>query len=184
KPTKSCAPRCPIRSARSGCGTATFPNPLTKKSRACSRGPKANTRSLRIDPARRAVPMKIWQSPSTDRERVGRELRPHLVELSGNSHDHDALLQLVGKARFALLGEASHGTEEFYRERIRITQRLIEEKGFTAVAVEADWPDAWRVNRYVRDASDDFDAEEALSDFRRFPRWMWQIGRASCRERV
>ena len=73
-----------------------------------------------------------------------------------------------------LLGEASHGTHEFYRERARITQRLIEEKGFTAVAVEADWPDAYRVNRYVRDASDDFDAEEALSDFRRFPRWMWR----------
>ena len=118
--------------------------------------------------------MKIWQSPSTDRERVGRELRPHLVELSGNSHDHDALLQLVGKARFALLGEASHGTEEFYRERIRITQRLIEEKGFTAVAVEADWPDAWRVNRYVRGVSDDHDAAAALGGFQRFPSWMWR----------
>ena len=73
-----------------------------------------------------------------------------------------------------LLGEASHGTHEFYHERARITQRLIEEKGFTAVAVEADWPDAYRVNRYVRGVSDDVDAAEALSDFRRFPRWMWR----------
>jgi erythromycin esterase-like protein len=81
---------------------------------------------------------------------------------------------LVGTSRFALLGEASHGTHEFYRERARITRRLIVEKGFCAVAVEADWPDACRVNRYVQGASDDVDATEALSDFRRFPRWMWR----------
>ena len=73
-----------------------------------------------------------------------------------------------------LLGEASHGTHEFYRERAEITKRLIEEKGFTAVAVEADWPDAYRVNRYVRGVSDDVDAVEALADFRRFPTWMWR----------
>ena len=73
-----------------------------------------------------------------------------------------------------LLGEASHGTHEFYRERALITRRLIEEKGFTAVAVEADWPDAYRVNRYVRGAADDGDAEEALRGFRRFPTWMWR----------
>ena len=83
-------------------------------------------------------------------------------------------MELIGQSPFVLLGEASHGTYEFYRERARITQRLIEEKGFTAVAVEADWPDAYRVNRYVRGAGDDVDAEEALSDFRRFPRWMWR----------
>jgi erythromycin esterase-like protein len=70
------------------------------------------------------------------------------------------------------LGEASHGTREFYRERAAITRRLITEKGFTAVAVEADWPDAWRVNRYVRGLSNDADA--ALSGFQRFPGWMWR----------
>jgi erythromycin esterase-like protein len=73
-----------------------------------------------------------------------------------------------------LLGEASHGTHEFYRERAEITKRLIAEAGFTAVAVEADWPDAYRVNRYVRGASDDQSADRALSDFRRFPVWMWR----------
>jgi erythromycin esterase-like protein len=73
-----------------------------------------------------------------------------------------------------LLGEASHGTHEFYRERAEITKRLIAEKNFTAVAVEADWPDAYRVNRYVCAASDDIDATEALADFRRFPTWMWR----------
>src|SRR5260370_7910183 len=80
----------------------------------------------------------------------------------------------IGEARFALLGEASHGTHEFYRERAEITKRLITEKNFTAVAVEADWPDAYRVNRYVCGASDDIDATEALADFRRFPTWMWR----------
>jgi erythromycin esterase-like protein/predicted phosphoribosyltransferase len=94
--------------------------------------------------------------------------------LTGADRDYDPLIELIGESRFVLLGEASHGTHEFYRERARITQRLIEEKGFTAVAVEADWPDAYRVNRYVRGAGDDVDAEEALSDFRRFPRWMWR----------
>jgi hypothetical protein len=65
-----------------------------------------------------------------------------------------------------LLGEASHGTHEFYRERAEISKRLITEQGFTAVAVEGDFPDAYRVNRFVRGESDDADAEEALSDFR------------------
>jgi erythromycin esterase-like protein len=101
-------------------------------------------------------------------------LQPHLQPLSGGPGDYHALMDLIGSARFALLGEASHGTQEFYRERIRITQRLITEKGFTAVAVEADWPDAWHVNRYVRGLSDDADAAEALSGFQRFPAWMWR----------
>ncbi|KWT96745.1 MULTISPECIES: erythromycin esterase family protein [unclassified Variovorax] len=88
--------------------------------------------------------------------------------------DHGALLALIGDARFVLLGEASHGTHEFYRERARITQRLITEKGFNAVAIEGDWPDAYRVNRYVRGLGDDASAVEALAGFRRFPTWMWR----------
>src|SRR5438105_10712010 len=83
-------------------------------------------------------------------------------------------MDLIGDARFALRGEASHGTHEFYRKRAQLTKRLIEEKGFTAVAVEADWPDAYRVNCYVRGLSDDADAIKALADFRRFPAWMWR----------
>ena len=85
-----------------------------------------------------------------------------------------ALFDLVGDARFVLIGEASHGTHDFYAARARITRRLIEEKGFGAVAVEADWPDAYRVNRYVRARSDDVTAEEALRGFERFPAWMWR----------
>src|SRR5947209_12882273 len=94
--------------------------------------------------------------------------------VTGAAGDYDPLVDLIGDAQFVLLGEASHGTHEFYHERARITRRLIEEKGFTAVAVEADWPDAYRVNRFVRGAGDDVDAMEALADFRRFPRWMWR----------
>ncbi|HKB52544.1 MAG TPA: erythromycin esterase family protein [Ramlibacter sp.] len=101
-------------------------------------------------------------------------LRQEMVPLAGGDGDHDALLRMIGSARLALLGEASHGTQEFYRERIRITKRLIVEQGFTAVAVEADWPDAWRVNRYLRGRSDDADAPAALSGFQRFPAWMWR----------
>jgi erythromycin esterase-like protein len=101
-------------------------------------------------------------------------LRGAARPLTGGAHDYDALLDLVGDARFVLLGEATHGTHEFYQERARITQRLIEEKGFHAVAVEADWPDAYRVNRYVRGQGEDRDADAALSGFQRFPNWMWR----------
>ena len=88
--------------------------------------------------------------------------------------NYDPLFDVIGDARFVLLGEASHGTHEFYRERARITKRLIEERGVLAVAAEADWPDASRVNRYVRGLSDDVDATAALADFKRFPQWMWR----------
>jgi erythromycin esterase-like protein/predicted phosphoribosyltransferase len=94
--------------------------------------------------------------------------------LRGEIGDYDSLLERAAGAHYVLLGEASHGTEEFYRERAEITKRLIAEAGFTAVAVEADWPDAYRVNRYVRGSGEDAGAEEALSDFRRFPVWMWR----------
>ncbi len=79
---------------------------------------------------------------------LNRQLDAVTHPLTGAAEDYDPLLALVGNARFVLLGEASHGTHEFYRERAQITKRLIQEKGFTAVAVEADWPDAYRVNRY------------------------------------
>src|SRR3979490_1537835 len=100
-------------------------------------------------------------------------LRETAYPLTGSDGDYEPLIDRIGEARFGLLGEASHGTHEFYSERAEITKRLITEKNFTAVAVEADWPDAYRVNRYVRGMSDDVDAVEALADFRRFPTWMW-----------
>jgi erythromycin esterase-like protein len=102
------------------------------------------------------------------------QVERHALAISGAPEDYDELLALVGERRFVLLGEASHGTHEFYRERARITQRLIDELGFNVVAVEADWPDAYRVHRFVTGGSGDADATAALGDFRRFPSWMWR----------
>jgi erythromycin esterase-like protein len=101
-------------------------------------------------------------------------IRSAATPLGNGPHDYDELIEAAGACRFALLGEASHGTHEFYRERAEITKRLIVEKEFHAVAVEADWPDAYRINRFVRGESDDQEAIDALSDFKRFPAWMWR----------
>lgn len=87
---------------------------------------------------------------------------------------YKSIVDRVGNARVVLIGEASHGTHEFYHERAAITRRLIEQKGFAAVAAEADWPDALRVNRYVTGTGDDTDAADALGGFKRFPTWMWR----------
>jgi erythromycin esterase-like protein len=94
--------------------------------------------------------------------------------LTGASDDFTPIVDLARHTHYVLIGEASHGTHEFYRIRAEITKRLIRELGFTAVAVEADWPDAYRVNRYVRGDSGDADATDALGGFRRFPQWMWR----------
>ncbi|MGO9153997.1 erythromycin esterase family protein [Mycobacterium sp.] len=86
----------------------------------------------------------------------------------------EMLDELIGDARIVLIGESSHGTHEFYEARAEITKWLIEQKGFNAVAAEADWPDAYRVNRYVRGLGGDSSVEEALQGFERFPAWMWR----------
>jgi erythromycin esterase-like protein len=108
-----------------------------------------------------------------DRDLI-RTLRRTIHRLTGARTDFDSLLQLIGNAHYVLIGEASHGTHEFYAQRAEITRRLIAEKGFNAVAVEADWPDAYRVNRYVRGIGDDAEAVDSLGDFKRFPTWMWR----------
>lgn len=94
--------------------------------------------------------------------------------LLGAHTDFDLLLDRIGDARFVLIGEATHGTHDFYRVRAELTKRLIVEKGFRAVAAEADWPDAYRINRFIRGVGRDLDAIGALCDFRRFPQWMWR----------
>lgn len=111
--------------------------------------------------------------PLHDHE-ILKAIRHSALPLSGETTDFDPLLKRVGDARFVLVGEASHGTHEFYRLRAQITKRLIAEKGFNAVAVEADWPDAYRVNQYVRFEGEDEDAIDALAGFQRFPAWMWR----------
>jgi erythromycin esterase-like protein/predicted phosphoribosyltransferase len=112
--------------------------------------------------------------PDAARDPLRDALRASAVELTGEIRDDQPLIGLIGDARFVLIGEATHGTEEFYRRRAALTKRLIEERGFSAVAVEGDWPDAFRVNRYVRGQSEDSSPEEALRGFARFPQWMWR----------
>jgi erythromycin esterase len=94
-----------------------------------------------------------------------------------NSKDLDILLDRVGDSQFVLLGEASHGTYEFYRWRIEITKRLIKEKGFSFIAVEGDWPNCFKVNRYIKGLPDSEDnkntAYDILYTFNRWPTWMW-----------
>ena len=103
-----------------------------------------------------------------------------LPELIYDSSEHfatidrvnlDALLERIGDSRLVLLGEASHGTAEFYEMRARITRELIEKKGFTGIAVEADWPDAAVIDHYINGTSPD--PLLAGSPFSRFPSWMW-----------
>jgi erythromycin esterase-like protein len=96
------------------------------------------------------------------------------AQLIRPDENFDRLLELIGDASIVLLGEASHGTREFYRMRADICRHLIVEKGFDAIAVEADWPDALCVSRFVQLASSDQTADQALAGFQRFPQWMWR----------
>jgi len=112
----------------------------------------------------------IARSPTANLETIRAAAHP----LTGAAHDYDPLIDMIGDARYVLLGEATHGTHEFYKARAEISKRLIREKGFSLLAWEADWPDALRLNRYVRGAGPDQDAAEALGNFERFPIWMWR----------
>jgi erythromycin esterase-like protein len=110
---------------------------------------------------------------------IHQQLRSHTQEIGPHRPGWATLLDRKADARIVCIGEASHGTEEFYRVRAELSKALIDAAGFTAVAVEADWPDAYRVNRYVRDLpapadGHDASAEEALAGFERFPAWMWR----------
>lgn len=105
---------------------------------------------------------------------VAQALAEQATPLVGAPTDFDLLLDRIGDARFVLLGEATYGSHEFYRIRAELTKRLIREKGFAAVAADADWPDAYRINRFIRGVGRDLDTADALVDFRRFPQWMWR----------
>src|SRR5947209_18724206 len=95
----------------------------------------------------------------------------HRVSTPG---DYDRLIEAVGARHVVLIGEASHGTNDFYETRAELTKRLIAEKRFNVIAVEAAWPDALRVHRYEQSIGEDADAKAALSEFKRFPQWMWR----------
>jgi erythromycin esterase len=101
-------------------------------------------------------------------DEIGRLARP-----LRSSSDLDPLLNRIGDARIVQIGEASHGTSEYYRWRAELTMRLIEDRGFSFVAVEGDFPDCAVVDRWLRaDASSD-DARSVLTTFERWPTWMW-----------
>ena len=105
------------------------------------------------------------------------ELLPDLIRRSAaplpeiDDPAFGAMFDRLGDARVVLLGEASHGTSEFYRSRAAISKRLIERHGFNIVAVEADWPDAATIDRYVRHRQK---REGEQTSFERFPTWMWR----------
>jgi erythromycin esterase len=88
------------------------------------------------------------------------------------SQDLDPIIESVGDARYVLLGEASHGTHEYYTWRTAISRRLIEEKGFSFIAVEGDWPDCYKINRFVK-GHGEAGSQKVLKSFRRWPTWMW-----------
>src|SRR3954465_2913354 len=90
------------------------------------------------------------------------------------SNDLTPLMEDMNERRIVMLGEASHGTHEFYTWRTAITKRLIQEQGFNFIAVEGDWPDCYKINRYIKgykDAGDDI--VTLLNTFDRWPTWMW-----------
>jgi len=88
--------------------------------------------------------------------------------------DLNSLIERIGDSRIVMLGEASHGTHEYYTWRSIITRRLIEEKGFNFIAVEGDWPDCYKLNRYIKGyLPEATDPKEVLKAFNRWPTWMW-----------
>jgi protein-L-isoaspartate(D-aspartate) O-methyltransferase len=119
-----------------------------------------------------AVPARLIRKTSADSKTL-----PSLIRRNSESFtvpeeaSFSALLQRIGSARVVLIGEASHGTSEFYLLRAAITQRLIAEKGFQIVAAEADWPDAARIDHYVRHRDS---TPSEWTAFARFPTWMWR----------
>ncbi|MEQ7129201.1 erythromycin esterase family protein [Actinopolymorpha sp. B11F2] len=122
----------------------------------------------------RAASTTVGAGPGAQGPREVTAVRSDSLPVEDGVPPDDVLFDLIGDAHLVLIGEASHGTHEFYRARADMTRRLIEEKGFCAVAAEADWPDAYRVNRWVRARSVDASAEESLRGFQRFPTWMWR----------
>ncbi|MFN6944318.1 MAG: erythromycin esterase family protein [Cytophagaceae bacterium] len=114
--------------------------------------------------------MAVYQDPWTlTNESVVKSYKP-----LRNQKDLDPLMDKIGDAKYVLLGESTHGTHEFYTWRAALSQRLIEEKGFSFIAVEGDWPDCYGINRYVKSYPDTPEKiSEVLLNFRRWPTWMW-----------
>ena len=114
-----------------------------------------------------------WPSSNLYRHLVS-SARAAAQPFNATRHDMRGLFDRLDSANIVLIGDASHGTQNFYHLRASITKHLIEHHGLTAVAVEADWPDAYRAHRFVCGQGVDVDANTALSGFERFPSWMWR----------
>jgi erythromycin esterase len=115
---------------------------------------------------------KNTTDPNTSKKIV-EKLKKHSSALE-TLEDLDPLIEYIGNAKYVLLGEASHGTHEYYIWRAKITQRLIQEKGFSFVAVEGDWPDCYRLNRYAKGyLNSGKDLYSIMNGFKRWPTWMW-----------
>ncbi len=117
-----------------------------------------------------AIAPRVARGGSSALVKLVRESAEPLDDI--DSGDIEALIERIGDARVVLLGEATHGTSEFYRMRARITRELVARGGFDFVAVEADWPDAARIDEYV--LGDVRSSRHAFTPFARFPRWMWR----------
>src|SRR5262249_15984239 len=137
----------------------------------CSSRTKSSSGALPKNPYRRAsigVPFAPLLASMQGRDALD------AVRQAAQSFSIPALLDLIGDARLVLIAEATHPTPPFYSIRAALTKALIQSKQFNLVTAEADWPDAYRVNRWVRHMSHEPDAAAALGDFVRFPRWMWR----------
>jgi erythromycin esterase-like protein len=115
---------------------------------------------------------------TTHFNKTGNDIRLHVLEDNSvelkNEHDLDVLIEKIGESRYVLLGEASHGTHEYYTWRAKISKKLIEKKKFSFIAVEGDWPDCYELNRYVKHYKDSGEnALDILRKFTRWPTWMW-----------
>lgn len=101
-------------------------------------------------------------------------LNATIEPITDQPNKYASLMEKIGDARFVLIGEASHGTHEFYQARIEITQQLIQHKDFQAIAIEGDWPDVYGIHRYLQGQGNVDDEKQALNNFNRFPIWMWR----------
>jgi erythromycin esterase-like protein len=116
--------------------------------------------------------MSLTSSTTVDQGAI-EQIRRMAHPLQG-VRDLDPLVRMLGPRRFACIGEASHGTHEFYAWRAKLSRRLITEEGYTWIGVEGDWPDCWRINRWVRGLDGtDLSSTEVLAGFERWPTWMW-----------
>jgi erythromycin esterase-like protein len=126
-------------------------------------------RSAGAGPAGAAANASAAPVPAGSEAAIRTAARP----ITGAETDYADILAAAGNARRVLLGESTHGTREYYRERARISQRLVRDHGVNGIAIEADWSPTWRVNQYIRGLGSDRSAEEAMRGYSRFPRWMW-----------